>query len=283
MYIQRSKFKSRAGKIYETVILRESYREKGRIKKRTIANLSHCSPEEIQAIEFALSHKHDLAHLSSLSGSVSIKEGDSIGGVWVIYQVAKTLGIEKALGNSHKGKLALWQVMARVLEQGSRLSAVRLDDTYALASILSLKRGFNEDHLYKNLAWLSEKQTKIEDKLFYNNKRNPNLFLYDVTSSYLEGSENELADWGYNRDGKKGKKQIGVGLLADDEGNPVSVEVFTGNTSDLATFHSQIEKAKHRFGCERVTFVGDRGMIKSGQIKDLSMHGFHYILSNNTL
>ena len=103
------------------------------------------------------------------------------------------------------------------------------------------------------------------------------MFLYDVTSSYLEGTENELAEWGYNRDGKKGKKQIVVGLLADCEGNPITTEVFTGNTNDLATFHSQVEKAKHRFGCERITFVGDRGMIKSGQIEDLKKHGFHYI------
>lgn len=278
MYIQRSKW-TKSGKTYESILLRESYRENGKIKKRTIANLTHCSLEEIRAIELALAHKHNLSDLGSFSGNVSIKEGYSIGGVWVIYQVAKVLGIVDALGDSHDGKLALWQVIARILEQGSRLSSVRLGETYAIASTLSLKRGFNEDHLYKNLAWLSRNQTKIEDKLFYNNKVSPTLFLYDVTSSYLEGNENELADWGYNRDRKKGKKQIVVGLLADSEGNPVSVEVFKSNTNDIATFHSQIEKAKNRFGCERVTFVGDRGMIKSGQIKELAKHGFPYITS----
>jgi transposase len=277
MFISKSKFKTKSGKIYQSTLLRESYRENGRVKKRTIANLSHCSVQEIKAIELALAHKHDLSDLGSLSDSVSIKEGRSIGGVWAIYQVAKELGIVAALGDSHEGKLALWQVFSRVLEQGSRLSAVRLGETYAIASTLSLKRGFNEDDLYKNLAWLAKNQTKIEDKLFIKNKRNPTLFLYDVTSSYLEGTENALADWGYNRDGKKGKKQIVVGLLADSEGNPVAIEVFKGNTSDVATFHSQVEKARHRFGCEKVTFVGDRGMIKSGQIKDLAKHGFHYI------
>ncbi|MGA8163994.1 MAG: IS1634 family transposase [Waddliaceae bacterium] len=277
MFISRSKFKTKSGKIYEAVLLRESYRENGRVKKRTIANLSRCSEQEIAAIELALTHKHDLTALGSLSGSVSIKEGASIGGVWVIYQIAKKLGIIETLGNSQNGKLALWQVIARVLEQGSRLSAVRLGETYAIASALSLKKGFTEDALYKNLAWLADNQTKIEDKLFVKNKRDTNLFLYDVTSSYLEGTENALAEWGYNRDGKKGKKQIVVGLLADSDGNPISSEVFAGNTNDLATFHSQVEKAKQRFGCERVTFVGDRGMIKSGQIKDLKQHGFHYI------
>lgn len=277
MFISRSKFKTKSGKIYQSVLLRESYRENGRVKKRTIANLSHCSEQEIKAIEFALMHKHDLSNLGALSDSVSIKEGLSIGGVWVLYQVAKELGIATALGDSHNGKLALWQIFSRILEQGSRLSAVRLGETYAIASTLSLKRGFNEDDLYKNLAWLAKNQAKIEDHLFIKNKRNPTLFLYDVTSSYLEGDENALADWGYNRDGKKGKKQIVVGLLADSEGNPVAIEVFKGNTSDVATFYSQVEKARSRFGCEQVTFVGDRGMIKSGQIKDLTKHGFHYI------
>jgi len=278
MFISRSKFKTRSGKIYQSVLLRESYRENGRVKKRTIANLSNCSEQELKAIELALAHKHDLSDLGSLSDSVSIKEGPSIGGVWVIYQVAKKLGIVAALGGgTQNGKLALWQVFARVLEQGSRLSAVRLGTTYAIASVLSLKKGFNEDALYRNLAWLAKNQTTIEDELFVKNKRNTTLFLYDVTSSYLEGTENALAEWGYNRDGKKGKKQIVIGLLADNEGNPIAAEVFKGNTNDIATFHSQIEKAKHRFGCEQVTFVGDRGMIKSGQIEDLAKHGFHYI------
>lgn len=277
MFISRSKFKTKSGKIYESVLLRESYRENGQVKKRTVANLMHCSEQEIKAIELALTHKHNLSSLGSLSDSISIKEGLSIGGVWVIYQTAKKLGIVDALGNTQQGKLALWQVCARVLEQGSRLSSVRLGETYAIASVISPEKGFTEDALYRNLAWLAENQIRIEDKLFVKNKRDKTLFLYDVTSSYLEGDDNALADWGYNRDGKKGKKQIVIGLLTDSEGNPISTEVFRGNTNDLSTFHSQVEKAKHRFGCERVTFVGDRGMIKSGQIEDLAKHGFHYI------
>jgi transposase len=277
MFISKSKFKTKSGKIYQSTLLRESYRENGRVKKRTIANLSHCSEQEIKAIELALAHKHDLSNLGSLSDSVSIKEGKSIGGVWIIYQVAQRLGIIKALGNGEDGKRALWQVIARVLEQGSRLSAVRLGTTYDIASVLSLKKGFTEDALYRNLAWLAGNQTRIEDALFAKNKKNTSLFLYDVTSSYLEGSENELANWGYNRDGKQGKKQIVVGLLTDKEGNPIAIEAFTGNASDPTTFLSQVEKVKNRFGCQQITFVGDRGMIKSGQIEDLAKHGFHYI------
>ena len=279
MFISRSKFKTKSGKIYESVLLRESYREDGRVKKRTIANLSHCSEEEIRAIELALAHKHDLSHLGSFSHAVSIQEGKSIGGLWVVHQIAKNLGITEILGHGRQGKLALWQVIARVLEQGSRLSAVRLGETYDIASVLSLKKGFTEDALYRNFSWLTNNQKRIEDELFVKNKKDASLFLYDVTSSYLEGTENELANWGYNRDGKQGKKQIVVGLLTSKNGDPVAIEVFEGNTSDPATFRSQIEKVKHRFGCQHVTFVGDRGMIKSGQISDLEKHGFHYITS----
>jgi hypothetical protein len=263
MFISKSKFKTKSGKLYQSILLRESYREHGKVKKRTIANLSRCSEQEIKAITLALAHKHDLSKVGPQTDSISIKEGLSFGGAWVVYQVAKELGIIAALGNSRDGQLALWQILARVLEQGSRLSAVRLGETYAIAPILSLKKGFNEDRLYENLVWLAEHQTEIEDKLFFQNERTSTLFLYDVTSSYLEGTENALADWGYNRDGKKGKKQIVIGLLADQEGSPIATEVFQGNTNDVATFRSQVEKAKQRFGCERVTFVGDRGMINS--------------------
>ena len=279
MFIQKSKFKTKSGKIYESVLIRQSYRENGRVKKRTIANLSRCSEQEIKAIELALKYKHNLSNLEVNSNSISIKEGKSIGGIWAVYQIAKKLGIEEVLGKGRNGILALWQVIARVLEQGSRLSAVRLGETYDIASVLSLKKGFTEDALYKNLAWLAQKKTKIEDALFARSKKNTSLFLYDVTSSYLEGTENELANWGYNRDGKKGKKQIVIGLLTDEKGDPIAAEVFTGNTSDPTTFYSQIEKVKQRFGCQKVTFVGDRGMIKSSQIEDIKKHGFNYITS----
>ena len=132
---------------------------------------------------------------------------------------------------------------------------------------------------YNALDWIDAHQEKIEDRLFRDRYVDvkPEIFLYDVSSSYLEGTKNELAGFGYNRDGKKGKKQIVFGLLTDEEGWPVSIECFQGNTQDPMTFKSQIEKIKHRFGCERITMVGDRGMIKSGQIEALQGHGFYYI------
>jgi hypothetical protein len=145
-----------------------------------------------------------------------------------------------------------------------------------------MSRGFDENDLYDNLGWLHEHQERIELSLFRTRRKGKEkrreLFLYDVTSSYFEGVCNALADWGYNRDGKKGKKQVVVGLLCDELGEPVSVEVFHGNTSDLKTFANQIAKIAGRFGCERVTMVGDRGMIKSAQIEQLKeREGFYYI------
>ena len=278
MYIAKSKWPSKDGKkIHQSIWLRESYREGKKVKKRNIANLKNCSKEEIAAIELALKHKGSLTELGTVE-EVGLIQGPSVGALWVVFQTAKRLGIVQALGAGHSGQLALWQVIARVLDQGSRLSAVRLAKTQAAGCFLNFKRGFCEDNLYDNLTWLAENQAKIEKRLFaVRHESNPQLFLYDVTSSYLEGDKNDLGDWGYNRDKKRGKKQIVIGLLCDAEGEPVSTEVFRGNTGDLSTFESQVKKASQRFGCERVTFVGDRGMIKSGQIENLSKAGFNYI------
>jgi len=277
MYVTETKSK-RGVRQYRCVLLRESYREGGRVKNRTIANLSHCKPEEIAAIRLGLEHKGDLGALGCLS-DVEVAEGPSVGAVWTVYDLARRLGLEAALGGERAGRLAMWQVLARVLDQGSRLSAVRLARLHAACDVLGLEGGFDEDALYGNLHWLAEQQEAIERRLFRARRGQgaTKLFFYDATSSYLEGTENALADWGYSRDKKKGKKQIVIGLLCDEAGEPVSVEVFRGNTQDVMTFGAQVRKVAERFGCRHVTFVGDRGMIKSAQIEDLSKAGFHYI------
>ncbi len=270
--------KKKNGKVYARHLLRRAYREGGKIKRETIANISSCTPEEIAAIKLALKYKHDLSALCSIEETVSLGLGKSVGAVWVLYQVAKRLGIEDSLGGTREGKIALWQVMSRVINRSSRLGAVRLAGEHAISEVLGLSE-MNEDALYRNLDWLYENQTLIEERLFENRKEQgeTQLFLYDVTSSYFEGDKNELSDWGYNRDKKKGKKQIVIGLLCDDKGIPVSVEVFPGNTGDLSTLGSQIHKLSARFGCSRVTIVGDRGMIKSSQVDAIKEAGFHYI------
>lgn len=277
MYVDEG-YSKQNGKIYTRTLLRESYREKGKVKHRTIANISKCSPEEIAAIKLALKHKDNLKSLVSVKEELKTKNGPSVGAVWLLDALSKRLHIKKALGNTRKGKLAFWMVIARIIDQGSRLSAVRLARSHAACDILKLET-FNEDSLYETLDWLDKNQLKIEKKLFSlrNRAGKPKLFLYDVTSSYLEGTENELGDWGYNRDGKKGKKIIVYGLLADEDGTPISIQAFKGNTSDNQTLLAQIKKAAGDFGAEDVTFVGDRGMIKSAQVEQLSEENFHYI------
>ncbi len=279
MHIVENQSAPKTGKqIYRSILLRESYREGGKVKKRTIANLSHCPSGEIAAIKLALKHKGDLTVLGSLKESVQLQEGLSVGALWAVYQVGKGLGLEKTLGTGFEGKLAFWQVMARVIDQGSRLSAVRLAQTHAACDVLEIRRGFDENDLYGNLTWLADHQERIEQRLFLSRrgKTKPQLFLYDVTSSYLEGEKNYFGEYGYSRDGKKGKKQIVIGLLCDEYGDPVAAEVFSGNTQDTSTFGSQVRKVAEGLGCQEVTFVGDRGMIKSTQIENLP-EGFHYI------
>jgi hypothetical protein len=141
------------GRTYKRVLLRESFRANGKVKKRTIANLSACSAQEIEAIKLALAHKDNLAGLGSVDKNLTLRQGDSVGAVWVVYQIACRLGLATALGSSRKGKLALW----RVIDQGSRLSAVRFGASHAACDILDCD-AFHEEHLYANLDWLQKQQ-----------------------------------------------------------------------------------------------------------------------------
>jgi len=277
MYLDTSIIK-KGDKTYTRHLMRQSYREDGKVKHRTVANLSSCSDKEIEAIRLALRHKEDLGDFLSEREPLTERQGLSFGAVWLVFSLAREMKITNALGTGKEGKLALWQIIARVIDQGSRLSAVRLAGAHAACDVLGSGK-FNEDDLYENLDWLSENQAVIEDRFFkiLPPAKDSDIFLYDVTSSYLEGTENELAAFGYNRDGKRGKRQVVIGLLCNADGIPLSVEVFAGNTQDPKTFGPQIKKVAERFGAEGVTFVGDRGMIKSHQISQLNSSGFHYI------
>lgn len=327
MYIDASTVRN-GEKSYTRYLLRESFRDGGKVKHRTIANLSKCSEQDIAAMRLAFKHKDQLSTLSAqLDGPISVPkvpqldtpiaeaktavvsdidlmhvqlhQGQSIGAIWLLAELARELGITSALGSERAGRLALWQVLARAIDQGSRLSAVRLARVHA-CGILDLPR-FDEDDLYQNLGWLTEQQEFIEKTLFTHSqasnysaqhhtqsapeqvtnksaqRTSDGLFLYDVTSSYLEGSCNELGAFGYNRDGKKGKSQIVIGLLCDGYGVPLGIEVFSGNTQDPKTVKNQIDKLAARFGAKEVTLVGDRGMIKSEQIELLAKKGYSYI------
>jgi len=177
---------------------------------------------------------------------------DRIFGVlFVLKAVAERLGIVHALGKTRCAPLVLFLVLARVAHQGSRLAAVRWAEEQAVAEVLGLGR-FDENDLYGALDWLAQHQHRIEKSRYrsYVNRigQLPVVVLYDVTSSYLEGEHNELAAYGYHRDGKKGKKPIVMGLLTAADGEPLAVKVFKGNTSDCTTVAEQIATLKTRFG-----------------------------------
>ena len=244
------------GKTCSRRLLRETYREDGKVKHRTLANLAHCKPEEVQAIRLALKHKGDLPRIlaSAVEGGPELRQGPSAGAVWVLSQSAHEIGLVAALGSDRQGKLALWQVVARVLDQGLRLPAVRLAGGHAVGAALGMT-GFDEDDLYGNLDWLADNQAGIESRLFARREAGsaPDVFLYDVTNTYLEGEHNAVAVFGANRDRKSGRRQIVIGLLAGADGRPLSIEVFPGATSDVKTFSSPVSKAAARFEAERVT------------------------------
>lgn len=256
------------------ILLREGYREGNQVKTRTLANLSHWQPARIEALRRALK-----GELDGLAGTEPIN--DRIFGVLFVLKVlAERLGLAQVLGQDERGKLALFLVLARVAHQGSRLSAVRWAQDHAVAEVLGLGE-FDENDLYATLDWLATRQETIEQRLYQGYVaqvgKPPVLVLYDVTSVYLEGACNELGAFGYNRDGKRGKQQIVVGLLTADDGEPLAVRVFTGNTSDPHTLAGPINTLKEHFGVEEVVFVGDRGMVKAKGKAALTGAHFKYI------
>ncbi len=193
----------------------------------------------------------------------------------IIIFISKLLGISQAIGKSFEAKIAIMLIVARITIQSSRLQ-----DLYWAKE---QKEKLTDKTIYKGLDYLYTNQEIIENKLFKSYYKNtpPKKVFYDVTSSYVEGDyeDSELVAFGYNRDKKKGKKQIVVGLLADEDGHAISIHTYKGNTNDVATFTDQLDKLKHRFKLESITIVGDGGMIKSEDIYKIKELGYDYITS----
>src|SRR5262249_24615056 len=153
---------TRGSKTYTRHLLRESYRANGKVLHRTIANVSHCSEAEIEALRLALRHKGELEHLGTIQDAITLKQGLSFGAVWTVYHVARRFGIARAMGTTRASKLVLWQVRARVIDQGSRLWAVRLAMPHPACDVLGIDT-FDEEALYENLDWLAGAQAAKED------------------------------------------------------------------------------------------------------------------------
>jgi transposase len=250
------------------VLLRESYREGTKIRKRTLANLSKLPDTVVDNLKIVLKGG---AAIENLSNSFSVERSLPHGHVAAVLGTIKKLDLHNliAADNSTKRSLVLAMIVARILDPRSKLATARGLNSEtcfsSLSEILSLEKA-DEDDLYLAMDWLAEKQEFIENKLAKRHLIEGTLVLYDVSSTYFEGTQCPLARYGYNRDKKKGFLQIVFGLLCDKRGCPIAVEVFEGNTPDSTTITTQIEKVRQRFGIEQVVWVGDRGMITNTRI-----------------
>jgi hypothetical protein len=252
---------------YTATLLRRSYRQDGKVKKETLANLSHLPAEAIDAIRRVLAGET----LVNAKDAFAIERSLPAGHVNAALAMARRLDLAKLLDRSRSRErdLCLAMILGRVICPGSKLGMVRSLGQSTLASELGVE-GADEDDLYLAMDWLLERQGRIEDRLAARHLADGEMVLYDVSSSYFEGRTCPLGKLGYSRDGKLGLPQIIYGLLCDSEGRPVAVEVFTGELHDDATLPSQITKLKDRFGLSRVVVVADRGMVTKANIELLT-------------
>ena len=246
----------------------------------TLANLSRLPAQLVTLIEgFCQGTVPDATAPPSaraVAPAPALHVGPCYGLLAGLHALARELGIVRAVGEATRTqRLALYLIYARLAFQGSRLSAVRASEDHAVREVLQVG-AFDEDDLYAALEYLAAHQREIESALAP--KAVPGaVFLYDVTSVYFEGQDNELAAFGYNRDGKRGKQQMVAGLLTDGAGEPLSIQLYAGNTSDPPTFLDAVEQLKVRFGTGEIAVVGDRGMIKALGRAALGEANFRYV------
>ena len=265
------------------ILLRESYRENGKVKNRTLTNLSHWPQAQIDALRAVLRGATDLAVLEE---SFEISRSRPHGHVAAVLGTLRRLKLDSVIGSkrSRERDLCVAMIVARILSPRSKLALARELNPQTLDSTLGELLGVeaaDEDELYEAMDWLLPRQDRIEQALAKRHLSEGTLVLYDVSSTYFEGRRCPLARLGYSRDGKKGKLQIVFGVLTDLSGCPVAVEVFEGNTADPKTLPPQIQKIRERFGLKQVVLVGDRGMITSARIEEdlKSASGIEWITS----
>ena len=251
------------------ILLRESFRENGRVRKRTLANLSDWPTTLVEGFRTLLK-----GGVAVAEEGIAIRRALPHGHAAAVLGTIRAIGLDRLLGKPTDKRLApltIALIASRLVSPASKLATAR--DLAADTACSSLGRllqlgAVDEVELYRALDWLGARQAAIEGALARRHLKDGALVLYDVSSSWLEGRCCELARFGYSRDGKKGKLQIVYGLLCAADGCPVAVEVFQGNTADPMTLSAQIDKLKERFGLSRVVLVGDRGMITSARIRD---------------
>jgi len=253
---------------YPTYLLRRSYRdEQGRPRKETLANLTGLPPESIEALRATLKGRTLVDADAAFEVQRSVPHGD----VAAAHVMASKLGLAELLGPACAERdLAYALVVSRAVRPKPKLATARWwagGDT-TLGADLGVA-GASTDEIYAAMDWLVTRQREIENKLAARHLAPGGIAMFDLSSSWVEGSKCELAAFGHSRDGKRGRKQIEYGLLTDRQGRPVAVEVFAGNTSDPESFKTAITRVRADFGIEQLIMVGDRGMITGTRIDDL--------------
>ncbi len=258
------------------ILVRESYRENGKVKKRTLANISDWAPEVVAGLRVLFKGGH--ASETALEDRFTVDRSLPHGHVAAVLGALRGIGFAATLDrrSGRDRNLALALIAGRILYPGSKLALSRHLSPATATSTLGeeLDLGEVDEHdLYGAMRWLLQRQDRIEGRLAAEHLHEGTAVLYDLTSTYYEGSHCPLAEFGHNRDKKRGKRQINIGLLCNAQGCPVAVEVFPGSTGDPATVQSQLETLRGRFGLARVVLVGDRGMLTNARIDDLKAEG----------
>ncbi len=257
------------GKLYQTHLLRRSFRVGSQVRHETLGNISHLPDEIIDLIRRALAGEMFLPASQAFLVARNLPHGH----VQAVLGVMRRLGLDALLASkaSRQRDLVLAMIAERILLPCAKLATTRLWHSTTLADELQVGDA-SEDDLYRAMDWLLARQARIETKLAQRHLEDGALVLYDVSSSYYEGHTCPLARPGHNRDGKKGLPIIVYGLLTDSEGRPVAVDVYPGNTGDPTTVPDQVEKLRQRFALSRVILVGDRGLLTEAQIGKLKQH-----------
>ncbi|MEG4501990.1 IS1634 family transposase, partial [Microcoleus sp. F10B5] len=252
------------------VLLRQSYREDGKVRKRTLANLSKLPDDAIEGLRILL--KGGTA-ISSLESAFDIQSSLPHGHVAAVLGTLKNIGLESLISErtSRQRDLVTAMIVARIIDPASKLATARGLSADAcnstLCEILKVQDA-DVDELYEAMDWLSDRQQEIEQRIAAKHLSEGSLILYDVTSTYFEGTTCPLAQYGYSRDKKRGKLQIIFGLLCNAAGCPIAVEVFEGNVNDAKTLSPILEKVRTRFGIQRLVLVGDRGVLTSARLEE---------------
>jgi transposase len=254
---------------HPTILLRQSYREGKKVRKRTLANLTALAPDVIETLKRALRGERLVGSDQAFTIERSIPHGH----VKAVVGTIRKLGLDTIIASrrSRQRDLVVGMLAERLLHGCSKLASTRLWHTTTLAEELSVQDA-DVDELYEAMDWLLEGQERIEKKLAARHLCEEAQVFYDITSSYYEGHTCPLARHGHNRDDKKGRPIIVYGVLTDREGRPIAVEVYPGNTGDPATVGDQVNKLRDRFGISRVVLVGDRGMLTQTQIEKLKAY-----------